>query len=102
MAGLSATELPERMDGINAVLSTIPHNLRVQVLKTFINDLFVHDEDQAEIEGKKFAAKKLAEVKSTALRWATVAGVVAVGVALVLSTPFGAPLWSRAGRPPLI
>jgi len=85
LVGLSATELPERMDGINAVLSTIPHNLRIQVLKTFINDLFVHDEDQAEVEGRKFAALKLAQIKAAALRWATFATVAAVGVALVMS-----------------
>ena len=69
ITGLNGTDLPERMDDINEVLSLIPPGLREQVLKNFLNDLFVHDEVQAKREAKEFEAKKLKEIKAAAMKY---------------------------------
>ena len=69
ITGLNGTDLPERMDDINEVLSMVPHGLRVQVLKNFLNDLFIHDEVQAQKEAKEFEAKKIKELKAAAMKY---------------------------------
>ena len=91
ITGLNGTDLPERMDDINEVLSMIPHGLRVQVLKNFLNDLFIHDEVQARKEAKEFEAKKIKEIKAAALKY---------GLFFLLAVACGAAamlVWARAG-----
>jgi glutamate/tyrosine decarboxylase-like PLP-dependent enzyme len=79
LIGLSTTQLPEEGARVHECFDVAPDEMRKQMIATFMNYfLFIHDEEQARIEGAEFIAKKIAGLKQAAKKWAMIGSTAAL------------------------
>jgi len=72
IAGMTRTDVPKKMARINAILDSFDSTMREQLLLRFANDVYQHDEIQAEMEAKQFMAAKKAELRTFAKKVAPI------------------------------
>jgi len=83
LVGFSTKAPPKTMVLVNSVLNSMTSDQRSQALTWTANEIFVHDDEYAELEAREFMQKKVAEIKSKVVRGVIViGGLLAVAVVL--------------------